>query len=575
METVNELAKRLSRPSTPNKSVDTLWNDWILWPPNAFGFLSVLLREAALARIVVSPPSGCKWPAGLESPAWVRKVAGLGQAWRERTNRLVQVAVEFKDSKPGDLPRYRDTVDAVAELSDFFQKVGSVLKRFAKNEFSELRHPKFVRTHWKDLTLLLEAHAVADEACGGLGIPGGTPYVWYAIWATDGLTKRHSLASLPVEVARVLPKTRVSQNGLSARSLTHHVACLSGPMNVTWSANPFPDGRAGHTDRLSLLLVPWPEVVRQKFVRPVDSSTDIDRDRFGVFRHEPASGFDIKRLRLLVQKARGKVDGTLGVVFPEGALSESEYNEAVAALRELDVSFIIAGIFEEGEDGCRNVARFEVLARQAKKNRLTVDYDKIHRWAMDPQQVRDFGLQWALSPHVVWWEDLKLRPPQLSFVGFNRWLSLCVVHASDLDQLEPIVPVIRSVGPVLVVALTADGPQLKDRSVGRSASLLARDPACSILSLTCLGLTRAHRADRETGDKRIIALWDEPAAEQRQLGLPDGAPALLLTLCPEFVVEYTADGRDDGGVAPRLTLVDHVPIHPANAALPADRDADV
>jgi hypothetical protein len=54
--------------------------------------------------------------------------------------------------------------------------------------------------------------------------------------------------------------------------------------------------------------------------------------------------------------------------------------------------------------------------------------------------------------------------------------------------------------------------------------------------------------------KRTVGLWKDAKTGVEELELEPGASALLLTLCNEWVEEWLADGRSDGGTAGQLYL---------------------
>lgn len=117
---------------------------------------------------------------------------------------------------------------------------------------------------------------------------------------------------------------------------------------------------------------------------------------------------------------------------------------------------------------------------------------------------------------------------------------------------------IRAVGPNLVVALLADGPQLAARWSARYATVLADDPGSSVLTLTNVGMVDLCRGPRRMLEARPVALWkDAVSGGPYELNLPADADALLLCLGVDFREEWTADGRSDAANVGGGTSVDY------------------
>jgi hypothetical protein len=104
-----------------------------------------------------------------------------------------------------------------------------------------------------------------------------------------------------------------------------------------------------------------------------------------------------------------------------------------------------------------------------------------------------------------------------------------------------------------------DGPQLTSRWPARYATILADDPGSSVLSFTSIGMCEFSRPPGKP-PSRTIALWkDALSGEAIQIDLPAGADAVLLNVVRHKSVEWTADGRSDGGAAGYPALAG---IHP-------------
>jgi len=124
---------------------------------------------------------------------------------------------------------------------------------------------------------------------------------------------------------------------------------------------------------------------------------------------------------------------------------------------------------------------------------------------------------------------------------------------------------VRSVGPNLVIALLMDGPQLQSRWSGRYATVLADDPRSSVLTLTCAGMVDLsneayRRVHGGPAGKRSIGLWKDAKGGQTEIALDLGAVGMVLQLKRSSVMEWVADGRDDGNTTGYLELLRTDPL---------------
>jgi hypothetical protein len=93
-----------------------------------------------------------------------------------------------------------------------------------------------------------------------------------------------------------------------------------------------------------------------------------------------------------------------------------------------------------------------------------------------------------------------------------------------------------------------DGPQLKGRWSARYASVFADDPGSSVLTLSNLGMVKRSRpleADVDRPTDHVIALWRDIVGGSRELGIPDGDDACVLSLVSHKQIEFSADGCRD------------------------------
>ena len=148
-----------------------------------------------------------------------------------------------------------------------------------------------------------------------------------------------------------------------------------------------------------------------------------------------------------------------------------------------------------------------------------------------------------MSPKRKWWEFTKVDERSLiSYYCQRQDIQVSPLICEDLARQDPVAPVIRALGPNLIIALLLDGPQIKTRWPGRYASLLSEDPGSSVLSITPLGMTM--RSDG-TGfpPSRTVGFWSESNGSYRELSLNEGKRAIVLTLEPNRQSQWSADGR--------------------------------
>src|SRR4029077_2732736 len=123
---------------------------------------------------------------------------------------------------------------------------------------------------WRVCEALLTLHAIADEACAGLGRAsawtdrrGAT----YRARARELLARTGSLARFPPRLVRVLPKIRTAPTG---RPSFARYACVAGTgLEDSWHQQPArPPGSEPQSEFVNFVLLPWPLRVRESDFRP-------------------------------------------------------------------------------------------------------------------------------------------------------------------------------------------------------------------------------------------------------------------------------------------------------------------
>jgi hypothetical protein len=318
-------------------------------------------------------------------------------------------------------------------------------------------------------------------------------------------------------------------------------------------------------DLINLLLVPWPLTLSPRdfeICKPEGLPPLADPYRFFSFRRKTA-GDPAKELgnflRSALAEAERCVERVDGIIFPELSLTYEEFTVAERIAIQKD-ALLIAGVSgqagDPGFDGPSNSCVVQpaglTLLRQQRKEFsefLRIWQGKHHRWCLDRQQIIQYRLGGILPASKNCWELTGMSTRSLNFVTLGPWMTLSVLICEDLARQDPVAELLRSVGPNLVIALLMDGPQLRSRWPARYASVLADDPGSSVLTLTSLGMSLQSRpaTATETDRSRTIALWRDVRYGDKEIELPEGHNACVLSLVCESIEEFTADSRGDGG----------------------------
>jgi hypothetical protein len=198
--------------------------------------------------------------------------------------------------------------------------------------------------------------------------------------------------------------------------------------------------------------------------------------------------------------------------------------------------------------------------RYSNPLKQSVIQHKHHRWKLTESQIRQYELGGRMAPHKAWWERIDVDDKQLMVIDTDEY-SIVPLVCEDLARQEPIAPIIRTLGPSLVVALLMDGPQLPGRWSARYATVLAEDPGCSVLTFSSLGLVERSRPPPGIPRSRSIGLWHSPdQSEPRVLELASDQCAMILTLCKRPFRERSADGRVSSENAGVLYLANVLPV---------------
>src|SRR5262245_39673238 len=283
-------------------------DEFLDWPADMFALINVILDRSEAYRFALSPPPGQVWPPS-HIPGWSAAVEAAGLQWN--------VWIE----------------DRTAAFPDLLAEEWRAFRERAELPLEDLAEGR----DWRMCEALLTLHAIADEACAGLGVLLDAPRGKGCINNGRGrelLARTGSLSRIDTQLLRVLPKGRTPHAGTSLRSFSRYACVQLGSVGVKWHKMPVRRGgtdvRARHSN---LLLLPWPLRVRESDFRPIEGSVRMrDKEPFGLFAFEPSEKLDLDLVSRLIIAAREEVDSVDVVLLPEGAIDESEVDDLEALL---------------------------------------------------------------------------------------------------------------------------------------------------------------------------------------------------------------------------------------------------
>jgi hypothetical protein len=436
---------------------------------------------------------------------------------------------------------------------------------------------------WDLCAALLSLHAIADEACAGLGValtasdPLGCGYRGRA---RELLAQRGTLARIPQDTMLVLPKVRTpAAPGTSLRSMSRYVTTHGPSVGVRW--HKLPARRRGtepRADHVNFLLLPWPLRIRASDFRPIEGSAQREADEpFGFFDFDPAERLDFDLVDRMLVAARTEVDNIDVVCLPESAITEEELAPLEALLESHGVASLMAGVRRRRSrpDEFPDNWAHSGLSPQLEKGRserpggfgtgwLHVHQNKHHRWSLDAGQIYQYHLGGELHPDMRWWEAVDVPRRVLHFIEFGEGFTVVILICEDLAQNDEVADLIRAVGPTGIVTPVLDGPQLTSRWSARYASVFADDPGSAVLTLSAWGLVdRCRPGGRDAA--RVVGLWKDPRNGFTEIPLESGAQGILLTACVSPAQRHSNDGRRPVRNAVDLYAVGLHQIHPPAA----------
>ena len=493
------------------------------WPPDVFALTNVILSRSEGFRFALLPLG--EWPP---DTGWARRVAVTARQWsgwiEERDDAIPNLLAD-------EWRAFRDRAD---------------------NPLEELAQGR----DWRLSQALLTLHAIADDACAGLGVALDTYDANGGIYRARGrelLARTGSLSRISTRHLRVLPKVRTPPTGRPSFS---RYACVQGPgIDARWHKMPARHrGTDLRSEYATLLLLPWPLQVKASDFRAVEGSVQrLSKDPFGFFEFAPSEGLDLDLLDRVLVAARREAGSVDVVVLPESAIDERELDDVEMVLGAHGVVNLMAGVRQPMAQPDRfpsnrlhmgfnpGLEKGGPLPDEAPGPWFHFRQNKHHRWSLDEGQVNQYHLGGSLHPHIRWWEAMDVPRKAIEFIEVAELVLVSLV-CEDLAQNDDIAQLIRSVGPTLVITVLLDGPQLTSRWAARYASVLADDPGSAVLTLSSFGMVERSRPD-DGEAARVIALWKDSTTGVREIPLDPGAHAVLLTLCMDRAPRYSADRR--------------------------------
>ena len=491
------------------------------WPPDLLALTEVILERSEAYRFALSPPADVHWPPA-SLPEWPDAVTDAARQWSAR-------------AENGDVT-----------IPGLLAQEWKALRARAGVPLSDLTEAR----DWRLCEALLTLHAIADEACAGLGVAlqaAGADGVWYRARARELLARTGSLARIPAGLIRVLPKAGTPLSGSSARVLSRYAAVQVPGVEARWHNAPTRGlTTRPHGEKVNYLLLPWPLRIRESDFRPVAGPLQrLAGDPFGFFEFAPAERLDLDLVDRTLAAARHQAGAVDVVILPESAVEHSEIDGLETLLARHQVTALITGVREHPAPPGRFPRNWVHIGVSVGGQWAHIRQSKHHRWSLDDAQIRQYHLAGALHPNIRWWEAIEVPRRSAQFVELGGGVTLASLICEDLAQTDEVADVIRAVGPTIVVTPLLDGPQLSSRWGARYAGVLADDPGSAVLTLTSFGMAQRSRPPGHAPSP-VVALWKGPGQNVREIPLDRGAHGILLSATTGPAVRRSFDGRRPG-----------------------------
>ncbi|WLI76439.1 hypothetical protein Q5705_17920 [Kosakonia sp. H02] len=520
------------------------YTDIFIWPGNAFVILASLLDIKGGYRLLISG----------EEITWTikdqNKVSELGSLWGNFINSTLEdINFNFQD--------LIDAIQVVFNEQTLSQDLGTLInnKNFIKSA----------------LQLVLSA----DESMNRKNnYPAATtvakpkPSIHEKIILSLKLMNDDfgfQLSYSNKTFGAVHYKNSVSQSGISLCSISHNISLIKPEIELKSIVRKTP---SAVSSLFNILILPFPLVISRNNFKPVLDQNKLEMaGNFGFFTYEPDAEIDSSLVIECLEDAIKEIGNIDIIALPECSVSAETAKKIADALKlrfqsnPENCPALILGVYKRGDNDRFGENSLTLYVPEDKKGTdfgLTeIHQHKHHRWYLDRNQILNYKLGTALMTNKKWWEYTSIADRSLiSYYCQKHNLQVSPLICEDLARQDPVAPVVRSLGPNLIIALLLDGAQIKNRWPGRYAAFLSDDPGSCVLTISPLGMT--SRADG-TGfpPSRNVAFWSEPNGS-KELELTKGKKGIVLTLEKNDVEQWTADGRKKVRIG--LTYAGHLCI---------------
>ena len=315
------------------------------WPPDVFAVAAtVMKRNGAYVQCIVTGVSSLPAPEPLFESGWPRKATDVGEAWRKSVNETLKTFAGAGKLSIGDALKKTNIPGAVRDAWRTVCDLASIS----------------LETSARDRTLiraLIQLSSYADEASYGIGLGklggAGDRFGSSATLFLQVNGRRSFCHLVNHQKARVLGKKHTPQQGLTLRSLTHHLSlCMPWEVEPQWYDLDAPR----LDDVLNFLLLPWPLEINARDFQCVD---DVPvgwgpRDhRLFKYERPPIKAAEFRRrLSTAIDLAVTRVSQLHAVVLPELALTVEEWKLAERIAIDRGV-MLIAGLIDDMDDSSR------------------------------------------------------------------------------------------------------------------------------------------------------------------------------------------------------------------------------
>lgn len=320
----------------PQISQQLSFNELISWPPNIFLILYSIIEYTDKYRVLVSPQEHLSW----------------GVDKNNICDELVKSWTEYMDTQI---------------LNNKSLGHSNILKSYLDNVFNQRNFKKCIydlmneNVFCESVFILIIA---IDKLFSKNPINNSNTII------SDFLIKRNIFNILnnkeeqkkeeqvtkpiPINLADNNPKYGIvtrkyntPQSGLTLNNLTQNLTFIKP--SVKYTHNIIKVNKNRHTKKnYNILVIPWPFEVKDEYFSPSQTKHIHMDSYFGFFDYLPKNRFDIKYFLSFILSAIRRV-GTIDlIVFPECALSESQFNDFTQKLFDIfgqNAPSLLSGVY--------------------------------------------------------------------------------------------------------------------------------------------------------------------------------------------------------------------------------------